>query len=277
MNNFNYSEKYNYLKETYFCDYNHNAIRSMANDFVQASKDPIEQTKNIFMFIRDKIIFGGDHWQVKASETLQKGYGACWNKNLILIALLRYYKIPSRLKANPMKNDFMKPAMGASYLTVSSPFYHCFTEVYLDGRWIAIDPTLDKNTYHTFFMPRNVDWGIDWNGTSDMRLYTESIAGPAESYTDIDRALIFNLDSHFLFKYESRLILDVWLKLGNKKMWRKTGNDTFFWRKKTDTFKSSFGVKDGFISSNQQFNRYLVSGGNHSRSQFRCGYTVFYG
>jgi hypothetical protein len=81
-------------------------------------------------------------------------------------------------------------------------------------------------------MPRNVDWGIDWNGLDDMLLYTGSIMGPAESYTDIDQALIFNLDSHFLFKYESRLILDVWLKLGNKKMWRKTGNDTFLCRKK---------------------------------------------
>lgn len=232
MNNFNYSKNYNYLKETYFCDYNHEAIQSIANDFAKTLKDPIEQTKSIFMHVRDGIIFGGDHWQVKASETLKKGYGACWNKNLLLIALLRYYKIPSRLKANPMKNDFMKPAMGAAYLTVSSPFYHCFTEVCLDGRWIAIDPTLDKNTYHTFFMPRNVDWGIDWNGIDDMLLYTESIMGPAESYTDIDRALIFNLDSHFLFKYESRLILDVWLKLGNKKMWRKTGNDMFLCRKK---------------------------------------------
>ena len=232
MNNFNDSKNYNYLKETYFCDYNHKEIRSIANMFVKASKDPNELTKNIFMFVRDKIIFGGDHWQMKASDTLRKGYGACWNKNLLLIALLRYYKIPSRLKANPMKNDFMKPAMGAGYLTVSNPFYHCFTEIYLDERWIAIDPTLDKNTYHTFFMPRIVDWGIDWNGINNMQLYTESIVGPAESYEDIDRALIFNLDSHFLFKYESRLILDLWLKLGNKKMWRKTGNDTFLCRKK---------------------------------------------
>lgn len=232
MNNFNDSKNYNYLKETCFCDYNHNAIRGMANHFVQASKDPIELTKNIFMFVRDKIIFGGDHWQVNASETLQKGYGACWNKNLLLIALLRYYKIPSRLKANPMKNDFMKPAMGAAYLMVSSPFYHCFTEVYLDERWIAVDPTLDKKTYHTFFMPRNVDWGIDWNGTSDMRLYTESIVGPAELYSDIDQALLFNLNSHFLFRYESRFILSLWLEFGNKKMWQKTGNNTFFCGKK---------------------------------------------
>lgn len=222
----------NHLRETYFCNYHHKEIRSIANVFDKASKDPVEKTKNIFMFVRDKIIFGGDHWQVKASETLKKGFGACWNKNLLMIALLRYYKIPSRLKANPIKNDFMKPAMGPAYLMVSSPFYHCFTEIYLDGRWIAVDPTLDKNTYQTFFMPRNVDWGIDWNGTSDMQLYTESIVGPAESYTDIDQALIFNLDSHFLFKYESRLILDVWLKLGNKKMWRKAGNNTFLRRRK---------------------------------------------
>jgi len=48
----------NHLRETYFCDYNHNKIRSMANDFAQASKDPIGLTKNIFMFVRDKIIFG---------------------------------------------------------------------------------------------------------------------------------------------------------------------------------------------------------------------------
>ena len=202
------------------------------NDLVKASKDPNELTKDIFMFVRDKIIFGGDHWQVKASETLKKGYGACWNKNLLMIALLRYYKIPSRLKANPVKNDFMKSAMGAAYLTVSNPFYHCFTEVYLDGRWIAVDSTLDKNTYDTFFMPRNVDWEIDWNGTSDMQLYTESIVGPAVLYSDIDRALIFNLDSHFLFKYESRFILNLWLKIGNKKMWRKAGNNRLFCRKK---------------------------------------------
>ena len=222
----------NHLKETYFCDYNHIAIRNTANDFAKTLKDPIELTKSIFMHVRDAIIFGGDHWQLKASETLEKGYGACWNKNLLLIALLRFYKIPSRLKANPMKNDFMKPAMGAAYLTVSNPFYHCFTEVYLDGRWIAIDPTLDKNTYSTFFTPRNVKWGIDWNGIDDMLLYTGSIMGPAESYTDIDQALIFNLNSHFLFKYESRFILDLWLKLGNKKMWRKAGNNQVLRRKR---------------------------------------------
>ena len=77
MNNFKDSTNYNHLKETYFCDFNHKSIRSFANDLIEASKDPIELTKHFFMFIRDKIIFGGDHWQVKASEPIEKGYGAC--------------------------------------------------------------------------------------------------------------------------------------------------------------------------------------------------------
>ena len=70
MNNFNDSKHYNYLKETYFCDYNHISIRSFANDLHEALKDPIELINNFFMFVRDKIISGGDHWQVKASQTL---------------------------------------------------------------------------------------------------------------------------------------------------------------------------------------------------------------
>ena len=70
-----------------------------------------------------------------------------------------------------------------------------------------------------------------------MLLYTESIIGSAESFTDIDQALIFNLDSHFLFKYESRFILDLWLKLGNKRMWRKAGSNIFLRRRKQNHSK----------------------------------------
>ena len=81
---------FNYVKETYFCDYNHEAIQSIANDFAQASKNSIELTKTIFMFVRDKIIFGGEYWQMKASETLERSYGVFWHKNLLLIMMLRY-------------------------------------------------------------------------------------------------------------------------------------------------------------------------------------------
>lgn len=63
----------NHLKEIYFCDSNYKAVWRMGNDIVQTSKEPTVLTNKIFMFVIDKIIFGGDHWQVKALETLQKG------------------------------------------------------------------------------------------------------------------------------------------------------------------------------------------------------------
>jgi transglutaminase-like putative cysteine protease len=195
------NEKIN-LMETYYCDYSHPLIQEKAADFMQYKSDKSTLIKKIFHFVRDEIVFGGDYWKVKASETLQKSYGACYNKNLLFIALLRASGIQAKLLANPMRKDFMKPAIGVAYLTISNPFMHCFTEVYLDNKWIAVDPTLDQQTFITFFSPLGVAWGIDWVGGSNMILYPDSIVGTSKLYPDIDEALRTNLDSHFLFKHE---------------------------------------------------------------------------
>ena len=78
----------NNLAETIYCDHSHSAILELSRKFVQDSSDTIDLVEKIFLFVRDSIIFGGDQWQVKASETLAKGYGACFNKNLLMISLL---------------------------------------------------------------------------------------------------------------------------------------------------------------------------------------------
>ena len=70
--------------------HNHKANRGKADDIFKGSKDPIELEKNILIYVRGGIVFSGENWQVKASETLEKGYGTCYNKNLLMIALMRY-------------------------------------------------------------------------------------------------------------------------------------------------------------------------------------------
>jgi transglutaminase-like putative cysteine protease len=172
--------------------------------------------------VRDKIIFGGDHWQVKASETLLKGYGACFNKNLLMIALLRAAKIQSKLMANPLAKSFTKPSVGDVYVFFSDPFYHCFTNVLVNDQWISIDPTLDRTNYETFFKPAGVKWQIDWDRQSDMLLYSESVVGPSREYSNIDEALNHNLDSYFMFKHEPKFLRSIWLGMGNGNMWKKT-------------------------------------------------------
>jgi hypothetical protein len=227
------------LQGTYFCDYSHPGIQNKAKDFLKHKFDELTLIENIFLFVRDGILFGGDLWQVKASDTLKKGYGACYNKNLLLSSLLRACGVPTKFKANPMKKDFLKPAIGAAYLTVSTPFMHCFTEVEFEGSWFSIDPTLDKLTYDTCFAPLNVNWGIDWNGVNSMELYTESIIGEGVHYQDIDSALEKNLNSHFLFKKEPNFLLSKWLKAGNKIIWKKTGSN-FYNKNRSSNYNFDF-------------------------------------
>jgi transglutaminase-like putative cysteine protease len=209
------------LGETVYCDHSHPAIQKLSDQFTQSSTDPADLVAKVFLFVRDAIVFGGDHWQVKASETLAKGYGACFNKNLLFISIVRAAKIQSKLMANPLKKTFSKPSTGSACRFFSDPFYHCYTNVLIDGHWKAIDPTLDRRTYETFFKPAGVTWQIDWDGTTDMLLYSESVAGLPREFNHIDEALNNNLDSYFLFKHEPRFVCNVWLRMGNKSMWRK--------------------------------------------------------
>ena len=212
------------LMETYYCDFSNKEIEKVARKFLEYKQNTRELVTKTFMFVREKIIFGGDRWKVKASETLKNGYGACYSKNLLLIALLRYHGVPSKLCANPMPKDFNKGPMGFGHITASTPFYHCFTKVLIDGKWGDIDPTLDKNTYNTFFAPLNVGWNIDWDGYSDMLLWKGIAIGDPKIYDDIDSALERNLNSHFLFRYEPEFLLSFWLSMGNSMMWKQTKN-----------------------------------------------------
>jgi transglutaminase-like putative cysteine protease len=213
------------LAETDYCDYSNAEIKKVARTFLKFKKNERELVTKLFLFVRDDIIFGGDRWRVKASETLNKGYGACYNKNLLLVALLRYHGIPSQLCANPMSKNFNKPAIGYGYITMSTPFFHCFTKVLVDKKWVDIDPTLDKTTYDTFFAPLNIDWSVDWDGHSNMRLYNkEAIIGDSKTNIDIDRNIKRNLDSHFVFRYEPESFISFWMFYGNSMMWKKTKN-----------------------------------------------------
>ena len=178
-----------HIQKSVYCDFDHPAVSRLAMDLAKGKADPLNVTLAAFKHIRDNIRFGFDLVRVKASETLAKGYGVCYNKSLLLVALLRSNKIPARMAYNPLKREFMRPAMGEACQTLTETFNHCFTQVQLNGKWVAVDSTLDTSTYQKLFKPHQVSWGIDWDGEKDMQLYTEHIAGPAVVIEDIDAAI----------------------------------------------------------------------------------------
>jgi transglutaminase-like putative cysteine protease len=178
-----------FQEATSFCDFDHPAVSSLAKKLAGGETDHGKIAAAVFLYVRDNIRFGIDSVQVKASETLTKGYGACYNKALLVTALLRSHGIPARLAYNPVRREFMRPAMGEACETIQEPFHHCFVQVRLDDRWIAVDATLDARTYRKLFVPHGVTWGIDWNGKDDMRLYADDIVGPTEYVEDTDSAI----------------------------------------------------------------------------------------
>jgi transglutaminase-like putative cysteine protease len=178
-----------HIQKSVYCDFDHPAVSRLARDLANDEPDPSRLPLAIFKYIRDNIRFGFDLARVKASETLAKGYGVCYNKSLLLVALLRSNKIPARMACHPLKREFIRPAMGEACQTLTETFNHCFTQVQLNGKWVAVDATLDTSTYQKLFKPHQVSWGIDWDCEKEMELYTEHIAGPAVVIEDIDAAI----------------------------------------------------------------------------------------
>jgi transglutaminase-like putative cysteine protease len=178
-----------HIQKSVYCDFDHPAVSGLARELANGEPDPVMVTMATFKFTRDNIRFGFDLVQVKASETLAKGYGVCWNKSLLLVALLRCNKIPARMAYNPVKREFMRPAMGDACQALTETVNHCFTQVQLNSQWVMADATLDISTYGKLFAPHQVPWDIDWDGRQDMRLYTEHIAGPVVVIENMDAAI----------------------------------------------------------------------------------------
>jgi transglutaminase-like putative cysteine protease len=203
-------------RKSVYCDFDHPAVAGLAKDLASTAPDPARVTLAAFNYIRDNIRFGFDLVQVKASETLAKGYGVCYNKSLLLVALLRSNKIPSRMAYYPVNREFMRPAMGEACQTMTETFNHCFTQVLLNGEWVATDATLDTATYQKLFKPYPVSWGIDWDGKKDMQLYTENIAGPAVVIEDIDAAIQQDMGNVLPPPAEA----EAFFGLANRQMWQ---------------------------------------------------------
>ncbi|PPD16840.1 MAG: hypothetical protein CTY25_00545 [Methylobacterium sp.] len=125
------------LQPTTLVDSEHPLIRDRARTITTGLKSDRERALAIFRFVRDDIRFGfaGAFWRQKASDVLATGYGFCNTKSTLFVALLRAAGIPARpvfvdIDAGILRG-FLDP--GTAYVD------HSYTEVELEGRWIATD------------------------------------------------------------------------------------------------------------------------------------------
>lgn len=148
-----------YLTPTYFAQSDNPEIIECAK---KLSGPSVEQTvKNIYFFVRDEI-----KWTIEgvkpAIEVLKSKKGVCFNKSSLQIALLRAVGIPARYRLEEVSSKALKPYLPKDiYDLLPKTVIHALAEVYLDGKWLGCDATIDSQLSHPL-------WKRDWGPGMDL-------------------------------------------------------------------------------------------------------------
>lgn len=135
-----------FLQNTKYLDYNHPAIKEIALKLTKHYNTDRQKARTIFYWVKENIKFEFGYWGIKASKVLKKRKGMCTNKANLLIALLRVLNIPAGygiLKVNTKR--FYQELMCPSFRKLVSPkTTHIYVGIFLKGRWIRCDPSVDS-------------------------------------------------------------------------------------------------------------------------------------
>lgn len=134
-----------------FADVDDPLVRRTAAELTAGLTDPVQKLEGIFGFVRDDILFGfppeGDF--VKASQTIERGYGQCNTKGVLILALCQAADIPARLHFSGITKEIQHGFFrGVFYKLMPKEISHSWLEVELDGRWVQIDTYINDLALH---------------------------------------------------------------------------------------------------------------------------------
>ena len=118
--------------------------------------NPADKLERIFGFVRDDVLFGfppeGDF--VRASRTIEHGYGQCNTKGILILALCQAADIPARLHFSGISKEIQHGFFrGIFYKLMPNEISHSWLEVELDGRWVQVDTYINDLTLHRAAVP----------------------------------------------------------------------------------------------------------------------------
>lgn len=134
-----------------FADVDDPLVQATATRLTAGLTDPVDKLERIFGFVRDDILFGfppeGDF--VKASQTIERGYGQCNTKGILILALCQAASIPARLHFSGITKEIQHGFFrGLFYELMPDQISHAWLEVELDGRWAQVDTYINDLALH---------------------------------------------------------------------------------------------------------------------------------
>lgn len=136
------------LKPSYCIDSDAANIREKASRLTASHRHARDKVRSIFEAVRDEFTYNfapavSDRRHFRASHTLAMGNGFCMQKAALFAALCRAAGIPARIGFQDII-DYKIVGPFYRLMGTNELIHHGMNAVYLDGRWIRVDCTLDR-------------------------------------------------------------------------------------------------------------------------------------
>lgn len=117
------------------------AIIQKSEELCEGLTDAYDMVDAIYQYVTDNILYDyikaatvSPHYIPNADETLATGRGICFDFAVLFAGMLREQGIPAKL-------------IIGKHMSTNPPMPHAWTQVYLDGNWRLMDPTLKVDAY----------------------------------------------------------------------------------------------------------------------------------
>ncbi|MEV4498060.1 transglutaminase-like domain-containing protein [Micromonospora arborensis] len=154
------------LAATYFLDHDSPEVVDFVARSAPAEGDPTVRAVALYYAIRDGIpyeVYSADLSRegLRASATLRAGTGMCIHKSVLYASALRSIGVPSRLVLADVRNhltsDRLRSLMGGDVFR-----HHCYTTVFLGGRWVKATPVFSSRLCRLYRMAQ-----LEFDGRTD--------------------------------------------------------------------------------------------------------------
>lgn len=136
---------------TNLADYDNPIVKNKSEELTKKANSVFDKINAIFLYVRDDIKFAfprkGDF--VKASETIQSGYGQCNTKGTLFLALCKSISIPARIHFSLIKKEIQKGLFsGIAFWLMPKEISHSWIEIKINGKWIKIDSYINDSQFY---------------------------------------------------------------------------------------------------------------------------------
>ncbi|WP_163335774.1 transglutaminase family protein [Desulfopila sp. IMCC35008] len=155
-----------YLVPTATLDFDHPEVMSFIEEHTSDGSHARDNSVALYYAVRD--LFRYDPYRIeltvpgiRASATLEKGYGWCVSKAVLLAACCRGAGIPARLGFGDVRNHLSTSRM-REWMQTDIFYWHGFTEILLEGRWLKATPAFNLALCKRFRISP-----LEFNGVAD--------------------------------------------------------------------------------------------------------------